>query len=409
MFKLRLYRDPGAEGGGAAPITAPAPSQQPVHNGPSSYGGSSIDQLWQDPLAPENQPQPQPPVTGNKTPAAPAAGEGGSQGQPAQGGQPPAPDTSSTAAAPGQAPAEVKGALSAEDKAYWAKKDPVYQDLPDHPAVAKLSSGYRELETAFNRSQGYLGTVNQTIEDYKAVLQSGDPAEIAKMVEFFGGEAHFDVRKPEDVIGEIKTNYDDLVKVFQAIAPDLDQNAVNVVNRALNAYAQQQTAKINGITDKQARRDEIRKEIARVTGVQQPKVGNPYERYKEPAKANMTSLEREYLDKGDSDFWAYYEAIKPEFAPGGMFHAQGLTAGKAFGSSLESARYYMELAKGRWLQKNMPSVLSKHEQAWLAKQKGNGAMGAPPKGAAPANAGQAPDAVIASMEAKMADHMKRHS
>lgn len=416
MFTRKIFRDPALEsgGGGASPaITAPAPASpmpfgsQP-HSGPTSYGGSSMEQLWQDPHDPKYQTQPQPPAglpAGNKTPAAPAAGEGGSQGQPLQGGNTPAPDTSSTATAPGQAPVEVKGALSPDDKAYWTKKDPAFSDMPDHPAVAKMSGQYRDLETKFNQGQQYLGVVNQTIEDYKAVLQSGDPAEIAKMVEHFGGEAKFDTRTSADVVKELEGGYTSLVQALQSVAAELPEGSIPVLNRVLNHMQAQTQAKVGEITRKQELKAEVAA-MAKAAGIT-PIIGNPNERYKASAQANMTVLERE---TGDANFWEYYNEIKGAFAPGGMFHAQGVTAGKAFGASIDSARYYMALAKGQWLAKNMDSkVLPAHEQAWLKKQQGNSAAGAPPKGSGPANAGAAQDPTLSAMEARMADHMKRFS
>jgi hypothetical protein len=368
-----------------------------------AYGGSSMEQLWEDPIKP-NPTQPQPPVTGNKTPAAPAVVEGGSQGSSAQGGTP-APDTSSTAPANGQPPAEVKGALSPDDKAYWTKKDPVFADMPDHPAVAKMSSQYRELEGKFTQGQQYLGVVNQTIEDFKSVLASGDPAEIAKMVQHFGGEVKFDTRGPEDRIKELNDGYASVLQALQAVAQDLPEGSVPVINRALAALSSQTQAKVGDIQRKQEMKTELQA-MAKAAGIT-PNIGNPNERYKAPAQANMTTLEREM---NDPNFWEYYEAIKPAFAPGGMLHAQGLTAGKAFGASIDSARYYVNLAKGLWLAKNMESkVLPAHEAAWLKKQNGNNAAGAPPRGASPANAGAPQNPTITALEAKMADHMKRYS
>lgn len=404
MFIRRIFRDPGAEGGGAAaPAVAPAPqsspSSQPGHNGPEAYGGSSMEQLWQDPLDPKFQAQAQP---------QPPAASGNQGGQPAQSqpaGQSPASDTSSTAAAPGQAPAEVKGALSPDDKAYWTKKDPAFSDMPDHPAVAKMSTQYRDLEQKFTQGQQYLGVVNQTIEDFKSVLNSGDPAEIAKMVEHFGGEVKFDTRGPADVIKELEGGYTSIVQALQAVQHELPAESIPVLNRVLASLQAQTQGKVADIQRKQELKAEVQA-MAKAAGIT-PAIGNPNERYKAPAQANMTALERELQDP---NFWEYYEAIKPAFAPGGMFHAQGLTAGKAFGASIDSARYYMTLAKGQWLAKNMESkVLPAHEQAWLKKQQGNSAAGAPPKGAGPANAGAAQDPAIAAMEAKMTAHMKRFS
>lgn len=421
LILSRLLRDPNTEGGGGAaataapaPAAAPTPSSNPsqAYTGPTSYGGSSAQQLWEDPYDDPKfkaQTQPQPPGSdaGNKTPGAtPVLGEGGSQGQPAQGGNTPAPSTSPTAATPGQAPAEAKGALSPDDKAYWSKKDPAYADLPDHPAVAKMSESARALETAYTKSQQYLGVVNQTIEDYKAILQSGDPAEIAKMVEHFGGEVHFDTRKPEDVVKELEGNYSSVLQALQAVQHELPQEAIPVLNKVLAALHGQMSSKVGEIQSNQKLKAQVQA-LAKQAGIA-PSVGNPYERYKTPAQANITALERE---SADPHFWDYYNMLSPEFKPGGMFHAQGITAGKAFGASRESARYYMELAKGRWLSANMEKVvLPQYEQSWLAKQKGNGAAGAPPKGAQPAvNAAGAQDPSISAMERRMEDHMKRHS
>jgi hypothetical protein len=118
---FRILRDPSSEGGGgaAAPVVTPeAPAQQQIVTS-TSYGGSSTHRDWQDPYddpAFKSQANPQPPAgqlaPGNKTPA-PAAGEGGIAGQPAQAGSLD-PNASSTASGePGQAPAEAtKGALS---------------------------------------------------------------------------------------------------------------------------------------------------------------------------------------------------------------------------------------------------------------------------------------------------------
>lgn len=419
---VKLYRDPTADAGGAA---APAPaaseaSTQPAVYTPQSYGGSSTYRDYQDPYDDPKfraQAQPQPPaLSGNASPATADGSQGGQPVQPNPTGIVSEPSASSTAEEGQVQPATEapKGALSVEDKAFWETKDPAYKDLPDHPAVAKLARSARELETSYTRGQQYLSEVNQRIDDFRTVLAAGDPAEIAKMVEYFGGEVQFDVRKPDDVIGEIQTGYGDLVKVFQAIAPELDQSALNAVNRALEAYGQQLTGKINGIKDTQARREDIRKEIARITGVQQPKIGNPNERYKVPAQAHITQLEREAQDP---NFWKYYEAIRDAFAapdpksgkPGGFLHAQGITAGKAFGSSIESARYYLDLGKALWIQKNMPTVLSQHEQAWLKKQQGNGAVAPPPKGAGAVTAPRSTDTVLTSHEKAMEEHMRRRS
>ena len=418
MFKFRLFRDPTSDATGAPTVAAaPAPAAPATTSAivtPSSYGGSSQYKDWQDPYddpAFKSQANPQPPaaIGGNKTPQPPAAvGEGGIAGQPPQAGQSGTQSSSTATGEPGQAPAEVsKGALSVEDRTYWEKKDPAFKDMPDHPAVAKMSSSYRELEQKYTQGQTYLGAVNQTIEDYKAVLQSGDPAQIAAMVDHFGGEVQFDTRNTETMTKEIQGQYQDVLAIFKALEPEMTAEQAQLVNRALTAYAGQLNGKINTLADKSARKEEIRKEIAKLTGVQTPKIGNPYERYQAPAKENMTTLEREM---NDPNFWAYYNEIAPAFKPGGMYHAQGLTAPKAFGTSIDSARFYMNLAKGLWLQKNMPSVLSNHEKSWLQKQSGNGAVTAPPTGGGavtttPSNQ----DPVLAKHARDMEEHMLRRS
>lgn len=402
----RIFRDPTADAGGAAPVQD-SPSSQPQVYTPTAYGGSSAYRDWQDPYDdPKLSSQPQPPVIGNKTPVAPAIGEGGSRGQPTPAGMTPEPNPSTTAPdANGQAPVEVKGALSPEDRKYWETKDPVYKDLPDHPAVAKMSSSTRELETAFTRNQQYLGVVNQTIEDYKAILQSGDPAEIAKMVDHFGGEVKFDTRTPEDTIKEMEGSYSSIVQALQAVQHELPAEAIPVLNKVLGHLLSQTQAKVGEIQNNQKIKSQVQA-IAKASGLT-PAIGNPNERYKASAQANMTALEREF---NDPNFWQYYDEIKTGFAPGGMFHAQGVTAGKAFGASVDSARYYMSLAKGQWLAKNMETkVLPSYEKSWLAKQQGNGAVAPPPRGAGAVSSPQTQDATISAHARSMEEHMKRRS
>lgn len=412
MLTRRIFRDPTAEAGGAAPV-AEAPAAPAIVT-PQSYGGSGAHAEWEDPYNdPKFQAQlkPQPPaIGGNALPATAAGSQGGQVAQPTPAGVAPAPDTSTTAPAePGQAAGEVKGAWSDEDQKYLASleaKDPAFKGMPYHPAVEKLARNNRELEAKFTQGQQYLGTVNQTIEDFKSVLQSGDPAEIAKMVEHFGGEVQFDVRKAEDKVNEIKAGYQSLVEVFRSMSDRFPPEAVPAINQALEAYANQLNGQVEGITREQQDRERIRKEIERVTGVQQKQIGNPYERYKAPAQANITALEREM---NDPHFWDYYNEIKDAFAPGGMFHAQQVTVGKAFGASPDSARYYMNIAKGLWLAKNMPRVISQHEQAWLKKHQGNGAVGAPPKGAGAVTAPQSTENSLHDHEKAMEEHMRRRN
>lgn len=421
-----LFRDPSSDAAGAAapaatPAQAPAsqpaaPQAAPAMVGPAAYGGSTQFRDWEDPYKDPKfiaQFNSQPPSDGNKTPSAPGApgiGEGGLPAQPTAGQ--PDPNASPTAAdANGQAPAEAsKGALSAEDKTYWSAKDPAFKDLPDHPAVAKMSQSYRTLETAYSRGQEHVKLVNQNLEDFKTIVQSGDPAEIAKMVEHFGGDVQFEARKPEDIVNEMKQPYQDILAVLKQIEHELPAEAIPVLNRALAAYAGHVNGKIEAYQGKQERKAELRKEIARITGVQTPTIGNPYERYKEPAKANMNILDRELQAAGDSNFWRYYEAIRPYFLEGGILHAQGITVGKAFGASPESARHYMSMAKGLWLSQNMDKeVVPKLEQSWLAKQKGNAAVTPPPQGpgAVAGAAARQQDPMIAKMERDMEQHMNR--
>lgn len=407
MLKRILYRDPTADAGGAAPA-AEAPAAPQIVT-PTSYGGSSAHRDWQDPYSDPKfraQFEPQPPAQSGNAPAATATGsQGGQPVQPTPAGQP-EPSASSTATGEAvQAPAEApKGALSGEDKAYWETKDPAYKDLPDHPAVGKLARSARELEVSHTKSQQYLGVVNQTIEDFKSVLASGDPAEIAKMVEHFGGEVKFDTRGNEERIKDAREGYTQTLQALQAVAAELPQEAIPVLNRVLAHLQAQAEGKVSEIQNKASLREQVQA-LAKAAGIA-PAIGNPNERYKAPAQANMTALEREM---NDPKFWDYYKEIQPAFAPGGMFHAQGLTAGKAFGASIDSARHYMSIAKGLWLQKNMPSVLSQHEQAWLKKQQGNGAVAPPPKGVGAVTAPRSTDNTLDAHAKAMEEHMKRRS
>jgi hypothetical protein len=229
------------------------------------------------------------------------------------------------------------------------------------------------------------------------------------MVEYFGGEAQFEARKPEDIVKEMQKPYQDILAVLKHFENELPAESIPILNRALAAYAGQVNARVEDFQGKQDRRTEIRKEVARLTGVQTPTIGNPHERYKEPAKANINTLDRELQTAGDPNFWKYYEAIRPHFHEGGMYHAMGITAGKAFGASLESARHWMNVAKGLWLSQNMDKeVVPKLEQSWLAKQKGNGAVIPPPAGNGAAGAApRQQDPTIARMERDMETHMNR--
>lgn len=401
----RIQRDPATEGGGGAP----APEQSNIVT-PTSYGGSTAHQDWEDPYKDpvfQAQLKPQPPSNGNQTAGATAPAEGGnSVGQAVPAGIQLDPNQSTTATTGnGQPVVEAKGAISAEDRKYWETKDPAYKDMPDHPAVAKMSSGFRELESKFTQSQQYLGQVNQTMQDYQAVLQSGDPAEIAKMVEHFGGEVKFDTRTPETVVAEKEASYRSVYDALVAVSHELPQDAIPVLNRVLTQlYGDVEAAKGEHASNQKVRAQV--EAMAKAAGIT-PKIGNPHERYQDLAKANMTTLEREM---NTPDFWDYYSEIKPAFMPGGMFHAQGITAGKAFGSSEASARYYMGIAKSLWMAKNMETkIIPKYEQSWLAKQQGNGAVGAPPKGAGAVMASNQIDPKEAAYERRIEEYAKRQN
>jgi hypothetical protein len=403
-MKIRIYRDPTSEATGGAPVATPEAPAAPQIVTPRSYGGSSTFKDWQDPYDDpklQAQTQPQPPAS--------SGNQGGQPVQPQPAGLPPAPDTSTTApAAPGQAAGEQGASWSPEGRKYLDSlqaKDPAFKDMPFHPAVEKLALNTRELEQKYTQGQQYLGVVNQTIEDYKAVLASGDPAEIAKMVEHFGGEVKFDTRAPADVINELNAGYTSVVQALQAVQAELPQEAIPVINRALAHLHAQTQGKVAELQQKESIKAQVQA-MAKASGIT-PQIGNPNERYKASAQANMTALEREM---NDPNFWSYYDEIKAGFAPGGIFHAQGLTAGKAFGASIDSARHYMDLAKGRWLAKNMDTkVLPAYEQTWLKKHQGNGAVAPPPKGAGAVTAPQNQDPSETAYARKLEEHMNRRN
>lgn len=408
MLKRIIYRDPNANGGGAAApasgaSTAPAsPASQPATA--ASAGGSgeakSAFQSFGEGLAKalSKNPDPsQPPSDGKETAAPASAAEGEDKGgakteEPVTTAEPEGETT------PGE---EEKG----DEQKGWTEEEQTelkahgLDKLAHTPEAKGLLKSFREARAEKDRLATSNSNMVTRVSDLEAALHSGD----VKALQEMGYDLKVDQRTPDQMIGEIEGQFNEVKGAFEPVFLELQQTnpqAAELIKRAFNKVA----GKLNdraALIAKEQEKQAWQAETLEKAGIK-PSTKNGYQKLADQAETNLAKLTQQ-----DPEAGKYYALLVDETKPGGALASLGINLATLYGKSEASAKMANRMAKGLFFEKNMKSIIDTQRKGW-EKDREKRAMTHGGNGIQPAPAASAPQGSVATrLQAGMRSMMPR--
>lgn len=344
-----LYNQEAGQGGG---IVAPSPAPSAAAPAAGSQGGTDPQASFASQLqsiSSRKAPQNAQPASDGKNTEPQAKGDEGANGGHVS-------DDPGTTADGGLTDPEGKGA---ENK--WSEDDLKWLEAQGHagvewsPHLQKIVKSSRELRSEFDRVSGSNANAITQAETMRQAVWKAANGDVKALQEAFGVDLKLDQRTPDVIITEIVKGGEEIQGVLQGILDQFREagnaEGANATIQAWNAIAAKLDAKVGVIQaekDRQALKSELRKELG---GNPSPK--DAYAEMMTKATTNLAALAQE-----DDKAPMWFKAIEDATKPGGALAALGVDLNRAYGSNLETARFFNRVGKALVTLETMPQILA---------------------------------------------------
>lgn len=348
-LRILYNQDAGNGGGGTPPAATGSPASGAAAPASASQGSTTPAQNFAMQLREiaggKPQQQTQPASDGNETDPPASGTEGVTDGH--------ATDDHSTTAADGVTPTDGKGAegkWSEDDQKFLEAQG--FKNLEWSDELQKLVKSTRELRSNHDRLSGSNANAISQIETVKRAAYSGD---LKALQDALGVDLQINRRTPDDILQEIHKDATEYQATMQDVLDEFlkqgNQEAANAVVKAWNAIAAKLDSRANIVVEEKKWKERESQFLQKAGKTSDPK--DAYKAAGEKATNNLAALAQE-----DPQASQWFKAIEEATKPGGELAALNIDLARAYGTSLQTARFFNKVGKALITLQTMPQILA---------------------------------------------------